>query len=161
MGIIEILRYIIALYIEQCSNIVHLWHPTPVLLPRKSHGWRSLVGYSPWGHQESDTTERRYCHLSLPCIGEGNGNPPQRSCLENPRDRGAWWAAVYGVSQSRTRLKQLSSSSSTYKGFPGGSVVKNLPVMQETQVLSLGWKEPLEKGTKLFTRLDTEQAEFG
>ena len=46
-------------------------------------------------------------------VGEGTGNPLQYSCLENPRDRGAWWAAVYGVAQSRTRLKQLSSSSSS------------------------------------------------
>ena len=51
--------------------------------------------------------------LSLSCIGEGNGNPLQCSCLKNPRDRGAWWAAVYGVAQSRTRLKRLSSSSSS------------------------------------------------
>ena len=87
------------------------WHPTLVLLLGKSHGWRSLVGYSPWGHQESDTTERLPSHFSLSCIGEGNGNPLQCSCLENPRDRGAWWAAVYGVTQSRTRLKRLSSSS--------------------------------------------------
>ena len=87
------------------------WHPTPVLLPRKSHGRRSLVGCSPWGREESDTTER--LHFSLSCIGEGNGNPLQCSCLENPRDRGAWWAAVYGVAQSRTQLKRLSSSSSS------------------------------------------------
>ena len=88
------------------------WHPTPVLLPGKSHGWRSLVGYSPWGRKESDTTERLHFHFSLSCIGEGNGNPLQCSCLENPRDGGAWWAAVYGVAQSRTRLMRLSSSSS-------------------------------------------------
>ena len=81
------------------------WHPTPVLLPGKSHGQRSLVGCSPWGLEESDTTERLHFHFSLSCIGEGNGNPLQYSCLENPRDRGAWWAAVYGVAQSRTRLK--------------------------------------------------------
>ena len=88
------------------------WHPTPVLLPGKSHGWRSLVGCSPWGLEESDTTELLHFHFSLPCIGEGNGNPLQCSCLENPREGGAWWAAVYGVAQSRTRLKRLSSSSS-------------------------------------------------
>ena len=87
------------------------WHPTPVLLPGKSHGWRSLVGWSPWGHSESDTTERLHFQFSPSCIGEGNGNPLQWSCLENPRDRGAWWAAVYGVTQSRTQLKWLSSSS--------------------------------------------------
>ena len=72
------------------------WHPTPVLLPGKSHGRRSLVGCSPWGRQESDTTERLHFHFSLSCTGEGNGNPLQCSCLENPRDGGAWWAAVYG-----------------------------------------------------------------
>ena len=71
------------------------WHPTPVLLPGKSHGRRSLVGYSPWGRKESDTTERFHFHFSLSCIGKGNGNPLQCSCLENPRDRGAWWAAIY------------------------------------------------------------------
>ena len=65
------------------------------------------------GSLESDTTERLHFHFSLACIEEGNGNPLQCSCLENPRDGGAWWAAVYGVTQSRTRLKQLSSSSSS------------------------------------------------
>ena len=89
------------------------WHPTPVLLPGKSHGRRSLVGCSPWGREESDTTEQLHFHFSLSCIVEGNGNPLQCSCLENPRDRGAWWAAVCGVAQSRTRLKRLSSSSSS------------------------------------------------
>ena len=84
------------------------WHPTPVLLPGKSHGQRSLVGCSPWGCEESDTTEQIHFHFSLSCIGEGNGNPLQSSCLENPRDGGAWWAAVSGVAQSRTRLKRLS-----------------------------------------------------
>ena len=62
------------------------WHPTPVLLPGKSHGWRSLVGCSPWGREELDTTERLHFHISLSCTGEGNGTPLQRSCLENPRD---------------------------------------------------------------------------
>ena len=85
--------------------------PTPVLLPGKSHGWRSLVGCSPWGGEESDRTEQLHLYFSLSCMGEGNGNPLQCSCLGNPRDGGAWWAAVYGVTQSRTRLKQLSSSS--------------------------------------------------
>ena len=89
------------------------WHHTPVLLPGKSHGRRSLVGCSPWGRKDSDMTERLHFHFSLSCIGEGNGNPLQCSCLEKPRDRGAWWAAVYGVAQSRTRLKRLSSSSSS------------------------------------------------
>ena len=88
------------------------WQPTPVLLPVKSHGRRSLVGCSPWGLKESDTTEWLHFHFSLSCIGEGNGNPLQCSCLENPRDRGAWWEAVYGVAQSQTRLKWLNSNSS-------------------------------------------------
>ena len=89
------------------------WHPTPVLLPGKSHGRRSLVGCSPWGRKESDTTERLHFHFSLSYIGEGNGNTLQFSCLENPRDGGAWGAAISGVAQSWTRLKRLSSSSSS------------------------------------------------
>ena len=89
------------------------WQPTPVLLTGNSHGRRSLVGCCPWDHCKSDTTERLRFHFSLSCIGEGNGNPLQYSCLVNPRDRGAWWAAIYGVTQSRTWLKRLSSSSSS------------------------------------------------
>ena len=88
------------------------WHPTPVLLPGKSYGRGSLVGFSPWGREESDTTERLHFHFTFWCIGEWNGNPLQCSCLENPRDGGAWWAAVYGVAKSQTQLKRLSSSSS-------------------------------------------------
>ena len=139
------------------------WHPTPVFLPGKSHGRRSLQSAgghcNPWGCKESDTTEQLHFHFSLSCIGEGNGNPLQCSCWENPRDRGAWWAGRlqsmgslrvghdwvtsislfsfmhwrwkwqptpvlllgesqgqgslvgWGVAQSRTRLKRLSSSS--------------------------------------------------
>ena len=89
------------------------WHPTPVLLPGKSHGRRSLVGCSPWGRYKSDTTVRLHFHFSLSCTGEGNSNPLQCSCLENLRDEGAWWAAIYGVAQSQTQLKRLSSSSSS------------------------------------------------
>ena len=69
------------------------------------------VGCSLWGLEELDTTERLHFHFSLSCIGEGNGNPLQCSCLENPRDSRTWWAAIYGVAQSRTWLKRLSSSS--------------------------------------------------
>ena len=87
------------------------WHSTPVLLPGKSHGWRSLIGCSPWGREESDRTERLHFYFSLSGIGEGNGNPLQYSCLENPRYRWAWWTAIFGVAQNRTRLKWLSSSS--------------------------------------------------
>ena len=64
-------------------------------------------------------TEQLHFHFSLSCIGEGNGSPLQCSCLENPRDRGAWWAAVYGVTQSQTGLKQLSSCISIFGGSNG------------------------------------------
>ena len=73
------------------------WHPIPVLLPGKSHGWRSLVGYSPQGRKESDTTERLHLHLHL-----------QYSCLEYPMNGGAWWAAVQGVTKSQTRLSDFT-----------------------------------------------------
>ena len=90
------------------------WQPTPVLLPGEPHGQRSLVGCSSWGRYKSDMTERLPFRFSLSCTGEGNGSPLQCSCLENPRDGGAWWAAVSGVAQSRTRLKRLSSGSTTF-----------------------------------------------
>ena len=95
---------VMSLFFNMLSRLVQRrqWHPTSVLLPGKSHGRRSLVGCSPWGRYESDTTEQLHFHFSLSCIGEGNGNPLQCSCLENPRDGGAWWAAVCGVAQSRT-----------------------------------------------------------
>ena len=96
------------------------------------------MGCSPWDREESDTTKQLHFHFSLSCIGEGNGNPLQCSCLENPRDGGAWWAAIYGVAQSRTRLKQLSSSSSSsdneqpHSGPVGGRVEKQLPSFDVT-----------------------------
>ena len=68
-----------------------------ILLPGKFHEWRSLENYGPWGCKEVDMTERLHFHFSLSCTGEGNGNPLQYSCLQNPRGGGAWWAAVYGV----------------------------------------------------------------
>ena len=104
----------ILLILSQSIRLINTaqWHPTPVLLPGKSHRWRILVGCSPWGREESDTTEWLHFHFSLSCSGGGNGNPLQCSCLENPRDGGAWWAAVYGVTQNRTQLKWLSSRSS-------------------------------------------------
>ena len=73
----------------------------------------------------SDTTERLHFDFSLSCIGEGNGNPLQCSCLENPSDGEAWWAAVYGVTQSWTQLKRLSSSSSSRSTSPS-NIVKRL-----------------------------------
>ena len=121
------------------------WQPTPVLLPGKiswteEPGRLQSMGSLRVGHDWMTS-------LSLSFIGEGNGNPLQCSCLENLRDRGAWWAAIYGVSQSQTRLKRLSSSSSSKvtKGFPDGSNGKE-PAMQETQVQSLGQDVPMEKG---------------
>ena len=85
-------------------------------LAGKSHGWRSLVGCGPWGREQLNMTERLPFHFSLSWIGEGNGDPLGCSCLENPRNEGAWWAVVYRVAQSRTRLKRLSSSSSNTEG---------------------------------------------
>ena len=97
-------------FLSFCSSLWRgKWQPTPVFLPGESHGRRGLVSYSLWGCRELDTSEQ--LHFSLSCIGEGNGNPLQCSCLENPRDRGAWWAAIYGVAQNRIWLKWLSSSS--------------------------------------------------
>ena len=84
--------------------------------------WKAAVH----GVAKLDMTERLHFHFSLPCIGEGNGNPLHCSFLEDPRDGGAWWAAVYGVEQSWTQLKRLSSSC-VHGSFPGGSEVKNLP----------------------------------
>ena len=90
------------------------WQPTPVFLPGDSQGRGSLVGCRLWGRTESDTTEVTqqqqqglglHFHFSLSCSGEGNGNPLHCSCLENPRDGGTWWATVYWVTQSQTRLK--------------------------------------------------------
>ena len=94
---------------NDCPSISTIIWQMLVLLPGKSHGQGKLVGCSPWGRWGSDTTE--WLHFLLSCFGEGNGNPLLCSFLENPRDGGAWWAAVYRVVQSRTRLKWLSSSS--------------------------------------------------
>ena len=94
------------------------WHPQLnghefEQAPGVGDGQGGLMCCSPWGHKELATTERLHFHFSLSCIGEGNGNPLQYSCLENPRDGAAWWAAIYGVPQSQTQPKRLSSSSSS------------------------------------------------
>ena len=97
-----------------CLLLEKAWHPTPVLLPGKSHGRRSLEGCSPWGRWGSDMTERLHLHFSLSCIGEGNGNPLQCSCLENPRDGGAWWAAVYGSHRVGHEWSDLAAAATVY-----------------------------------------------
>ena len=114
------------------------WHPTPVLLPGKSHGLRSLEGCSPWGRWGLNTTEWLHFHFSLSRIREGNGNPLQSCCLENPRDGGVWWAAVYGVAQSRTRLKWLSSKErQCQRMFKLLSNTKNKLLMHKTTCMTL------------------------
>ena len=110
---LELLIKCIARYVINDYNSV-----TPDMGRCNESGRRSLEGCSPWGRWGSDTTERLHFHFSLWCIGEGSGNPLQCYCLENPRDRGAWRAAIYGVAQSQTRLKWLSSSNES-EYFPG------------------------------------------
>ena len=95
----------------------------------QSYGFSSSHVWIPWveepgrlqsiGSLQSDMTERLHFHFSLSCIGEGNGNPLQCSCLENPRDGEAWWAAIYRIAQSQTRQKRLSSSSSSSSSMYG------------------------------------------
>ena len=84
------LRYLLILHACISSEAEGNGNPVQYSCLEKSHGWRSLVGCSPWGREELDTTERLHFHYSLSCIGEGNGNPLQCSCLENPRGGGAW-----------------------------------------------------------------------
>ena len=105
-----------------CLKLLCSPRPDKAMAPHSS----TLAWKIPWteepgrlpskGSLGGDTTERLHFHFSLSCIGEGNGNPLQCSCLENPRDGGAWWAAIHGAAQSRTRLKRLSSSSSVRLG---------------------------------------------
>ena len=107
------------------------WHPTPVLLPRKSHGWRSLVGCSPWGCEESDTTEHLHFHFSLSCIGEGNGNPFQCSCLENPRD-GTQGCRLWGRTESdMTEVTQHSIAQHHDTGHSGFQVLLSLQLIMK------------------------------
>ena len=128
------------------------WHPTPVLLPGKSHGWRSLVGCSPWGHEESDMTKQLHFHFSFSCIGEGNGNPLQCSCLENSRDGepgglpsmgshkvGHDWSDLAAAAELFRRLNSYSLENS--------SILNSGPWWQSTRILSLGehiWENALE-----------------
>ena len=100
--------------LNQKTNCHRQWHPTPVLLPGKSHGQRSLVGCSPWGHEESDTTERLHFHFSLSLFTFTHWRKKwQPTPVFSPGESqgwGAWWAVIYGVAQSRTQLRWLSSS---------------------------------------------------
>ena len=136
------------------------WHPTPVLLLGKSHGRRSLMGCSPWDHEESDTTEQLHFHFSLSCIGDGNGNRLQCSCLENPRDAGAWRAAVYGVTQSQTRLKRLSSSSRVPLIWIGSSYF--LPILPlGFQIILLIYSRTLFRASQVVLVVKNPQANAG
>ena len=125
------------------------WHPTPVLLPGKSHGRRSLVGCSPWDHKQLGTTEQLHFHFLLSCT-EGNGNPLQCSCLENPRDRGTWWAAVYGSHRVEHDWSDLAAAAAAGFVHPTESAIflHNSRAMQKSHwedpgcwecVLALGW----------------------
>ena len=87
---------------------IHTMSPHSSTLAWKIPWTGSLVGCSPWGREQSDTTERLHFHFSLSCIGEGNSIPLQYSCLESPMDEGAWWAAVHGVAKSQTRLSDFT-----------------------------------------------------
>ena len=109
-----------------------------------------MVGCSPWGLEELDMTERLHFHSSLSCTGEGNGNPLQCSCLENPRDGGAWWAAVYGVAQSRTRLKRLSSSSIPF--ITGTEKLIILPRNKQPSSLERGYSLTVDRNLKICMR---------
>ena len=121
--------------------------PTPVLLPGKPHGWRSLVGCSPWGREESDTTEQLRFHFSLSCTSEGNGNPLQCSCLQNPRDGGAWWAAVYG---SHRVGHDWSGSAAAAAYLYEVSQVINFIGMQSKMMIPRDWGERERRSHSLF-----------
>ena len=124
------------------------WQPTPVLLPGKSHGWRSLVGCSPWGREESDT-ERLHFHFSLSCTGEGNGNPVQCSCLENPRDGGApgchLWGRIESDATEATQQQQQQQQEIPWASLVA-QLVKNPSAMQETLAQFLGSRRSPGKG---------------
>ena len=134
------------------------WHHTPIFLPGKSHGRRSLEGCSPWGRKESDTTERLHFHTL-------EKEMATHSSLENPRDGGAWWAAVYRVAQSRTRLKRLSSSRDIYTWpwmmnviSPGGNGVGEGTLHIKTTEL---WECYVPENSTLWVCLETVSGGWG
>ena len=124
------------------------WHPTPVLLPGKppwteKPGGLQSMGSLRVGHDWVTS-------LSLSCIGEGNGNPLQCSCLENPRGGGAWWAAVYGAAQSQTRLKWLSSSRLIYGKINNTFwKMKNICFLLKGSCISPSWKITMDKRQRI------------
>ena len=109
-------------YLVGISGWRRQWHPTPVLLPEGSHGQRSLVGCNPWCSLESDMTERLHFHFSLSCIGEGNGNPLQCSCLENPKDGEPGGLLSTGSYRVRHNWNDLAAASGLE---PRGSIFGN------------------------------------
>ena len=119
------------------------WHPTPVLLPGKSHGWRSLVGWSPWGRWGSDTTERLPFHFSFSCIGEGNGKPLQCSCLENPRHPGG----LPSMGSHRVRHNWSDLAAACYLYFKERKEIFSLSLQQD-RVNKYLLKEWRKKGNK-------------
>ena len=112
------------------------WHPTPVLLLGKSHGWRSLVGCSPWGREDLDVTEWLHFHFSLSCIGEGNGNPLQCSCLENPRDGGAWWLPSMGSHRVGHDWSDLAATIFVRMYFQLWSWIVNVYLMPKAKIVN-------------------------
>ena len=109
-----IVDYVAQLCISLLIFCRRQWHPTLVLLPDKSHGWRSLAGCSPWGREELDMTERLQFHFSLSCTGEGNGNPLQCSCLENPRDGEPGGLPSLGSYRVRHDWSDLAAAAAEY-----------------------------------------------
>ena len=128
------------------------WHPLQYSCLEDPMGGGAWVACSSWGHKELDTTEQFHFHFSLSCTGEGNGNPLQCSCLENPRDGRTWWATIYGVIQSWTQLKRLSSSSSSSSVVPRLCMGGTGNVNDLTKYPNLGFWIP--SGTKTPWRND-------
>ena len=130
------------------------WQPTSVLLPGKSHGWRSLVCCSPWASKESDTTEWLHFHFSHSCIGEGNGNPLPFLAwrILGPEEPGGlpslgshrvghYWSDLAAAAAECLRASLVAQ------------MIKNLPAMQGTLVWSLGWEDHQEKGLAIHSSI--------